>query len=58
MKDGGRWTGQTDIELSGTARFGVTSRGTRLVEGVKHKVRHIALFPSVLHGSVGVVFDD
>jgi hypothetical protein len=28
-----------------------------LVEGVEHRVRHIALFSSVLHGSVGVAFD-
>jgi len=26
-----------------------------LVEGVEHRVGHIALFSSVLHGSVGVV---
>jgi hypothetical protein len=29
-----------------------------LVEGVEHSVRNIALFSSVLHGSVGVAFND
>jgi hypothetical protein len=57
MRDGDRWTGQTDHLLYCTGRFGVICRGSRLVEGVEHRVRHIALFSSVLHGSVGVAFD-
>ncbi len=41
-------------QLYCTGGFG---RVQRLVEGVEHRVRHIALFSSVLHGSVGAAFE-
>ena len=44
---------QTIVILCG----GGYGRVYRVVEGVEHRVGHIALFSSVLHGSVGVAFE-
>ncbi len=54
MRDGDKWTGQTDHSYT---VWGGHGRVKRVVEGVEHRVRHIALFSSVLHGSVGVAFE-
>jgi len=49
-------SGQDKQTISYTALGGLEEY-TRLFEGVEHRVRHIALFSSVLHGSVGVAFE-
>ncbi len=50
-------TGGQDRQTIRYTALGGLEGYSGLVEGVGHRVRHIALFSFVLHGSVGVAFE-